>query len=97
MQYKRAAGLYVSGICLLLGGPLVTFIGTTFGTWVVANNPSNSLSGVFIGVAVFGALIGIIGFFMLVVAAHRALVKIDGLPVRIPSVSKESWTANPRQ
>ena len=74
----------------------MTFIGTTFGTWAVVNNPSNNLSGLFIGVAVFGALLGIIGFFMLVVAAHRALVKIDALPVRIPSVSKESWTANPR-
>lgn len=47
----------------------MTFIGTTFGTWAVVNNPSNNLSGLFIGVAVFGALLGIIGFFMLVVAA----------------------------
>ncbi|MDD1477907.1 hypothetical protein [Arthrobacter sp. H16F315] len=54
MQYKRAAGLYVGGICLILGGPLVTFIGTTFGTRAVVNNPSNNLSGLFIGVAAFG-------------------------------------------
>ena len=96
MQYKRAAGLYVGGICLILGGPLVTFIGMTFGTWAMVNSPSNNLSGLFIGVAVLGGLLGIIGFFMLVVAAHRALVKIDALPVRTPSVSKESWTASPR-
>lgn len=65
------------------GGPLVSFIGTTFGTWSAVNNPSTNLSGVFIGVAVFGLLLGAIGFFMLVVAAHRALVKIDALPVQV--------------
>jgi hypothetical protein len=96
MQYKRAAGLYVGGICLILGGPLVSFIGMTFGTWAAVSNPSSNLGGLFIGVAAFGALLGIIGLFLLVAAAYRALVKLDALPVRIPSVSKESWTASPR-
>lgn len=96
MQFRRAAGLYVGGICLFLGGPLVSFIGTTFGTWFTANNPSNNLSGLFIAVTVFGFLLGIIGFFMLIVAAHRALVKIDALPVRLPAASRENWPADHR-
>lgn len=96
MQYKRAAGLYVGGICLILGGPLVSFIGTTFGTWGLLNDPSGNLGGLFIGVAIFGVLLGIVGLFMLVVAAHRALVKIDALPVRSPSISRETKAADYR-
>lgn len=96
MQYKRAAGLYVGGICLIIGGPLVSFIGTTFGTWGLINDLSGNLSGLFIGVAAFGVLLGIIGLFMLVVAAHRALVKIDALPVRMPTASRDNMTADYR-
>jgi hypothetical protein len=96
MEFKRAAGLYVFGVSLILGGPLVSFIGTTFGTWSAVNNPSNNLTGLFIGVAIFGVLLGVVGFFMLVVAAHRALVKIDALPARLPSASRERWPADHR-
>jgi hypothetical protein len=96
MEFRRAAGIYVGGISLILGGPLVSFIGNTFGTWYSVRNPTNNLSGVFIGIAVFGVLLGIVGFFMLVVAAHRALVKIDALPARLPAASRENWTADHR-
>lgn len=81
---------------MLLGGPLLTFIGTTFGTWVALSDPSRDLSGIFIGIAVFGILLGIIGFFLLVAAAYRALVKIDALSVGIQSVSREKWPADSR-
>ncbi|WP_104174878.1 hypothetical protein [Arthrobacter sp. Y81] len=94
MQFERAAGLYVGGISLILGGPLVGFIATSFGTWFTVNNPGNNLGGVVIGVAVFGLLLGVVGLLMLVVAVHRALVKIDALPVRVPSISREEWPAN---
>jgi uncharacterized membrane protein len=95
MQYKRAAGLYVAGICLILGGPLVSFIGTSFGTWFAFNNPATNMSGLFIGVAVFGGLLGIVGLFMLVAAAYRALVKIDALSVSA-QVNKQSYSVDYR-
>lgn len=95
MQYKRAAGIYVAGICLILGGPLVSFIGTSFGTWFAFNNPATNMSGLFIGIAVFGALLGIVGLFMLVAAAYRALVKIDALPVGAQA-NMQSYSANYR-
>jgi hypothetical protein len=44
---------------------------------------------VFIGLAVLGVLLGFIGVIMLVVAAHRALVKIDALPVRVQPASAD--------
>jgi hypothetical protein len=82
MQYKRSAGIYVAGISLICAGPLLTFIGTTFGTWSAANN-DRGLNVVFIALAVLGVIVGFIGVIMLVVSTQRALVKIDALPVRV--------------
>lgn len=80
--FPRSAGIFVAGISLIFGGPLITFIGTTFGTWPAARNNDSGLNAVFIGLADFGMIAGFIGFIMLVVAAHRALVKIDALDLR---------------
>lgn len=95
MQFKRSAGIYVAGICLFIGGPLLSFIGTTFGTWSSLSNPANAreLTALFIGLTVFGILLSIVGFFMLVVAAHRALVKIDALPVRAMGPTRQAWSS----
>jgi hypothetical protein len=90
MQYKRSAGIFVAGISLIIGGPLLTFIGTTFGTWSAATNNDSVLNVVFIGLAVLGVIVGFIGVIMLVVAAHRALVKIDAIPVRVQSADPRS-------
>lgn len=95
MEYKPSAGIFVGGICLLIGGPLVGFIRTTFGTWAAARGGADgNLTGILIGVVVFGALLGIIGIFMLVAAAYRALVKIDALPVNVRSPRRENWPAD---
>lgn len=80
MEFKRAAGLYIAGICLFFGGPLLASIATALEPWAAAD-----LTGLLIGVAVFGILLGLIGLVMLVVAAYRALVKIDALPVQLPA------------
>ncbi|MDP9982950.1 putative membrane protein [Pseudarthrobacter oxydans] len=85
MQFKRSAGIFVAGISLIFCGPLLTFIGTTFGTWSAASKSDSGLNAVFIGLAVFGLIAGFVGVIMLVVAAHRALVKIDAIPVRVQS------------
>ncbi|MET3811233.1 hypothetical protein [Arthrobacter sp. UYEF3] len=51
---------------------------------------------VLMGIAVLGGVLGLTGFVMLIVAAHRALLKIDGLPVRIQPASRQDWLAPTR-
>jgi hypothetical protein len=93
MQFKRAAGLYVAGICLFLGGPLLAYGASMFGAWSAFIGDQEQLTGLFIGIAVFGILLGVIGFFMLIVAAYRALVKIDALQVGAAAQRSERWTS----
>lgn len=88
MQFKRSAGIFVAGISLVFGGPLLSFIGITFGAWSASKNDSG-LSAVFLGLAVLGYIVAFVGLIMLVVAAHRALVKIDALPVRVQSSQRQ--------
>ncbi len=47
-----------------------------------------------IGVAVLGVITSFVGFILLIVAAYRALVKIDALPVRVQSAQRQSWPAS---
>lgn len=90
MQFKRSAGVFVAGVTLILVGPLLALIGTTFGTWSFTSLRDGNMSGVFIGLAALGGRVSLIGFILLVVSAHRALVKIDALPVRVQS-SRQDW------
>lgn len=90
MQFKRSAGVFVAGITLILAGPLLSLIGTTFGTWSFTSLRDGNMSGAFIALAALGGLVSFIGFILLVVAAHRALVKIDALPVKAQS-SRQDW------
>lgn len=90
MKYKNAAGLFVSGVSLILASPLIVFIAMTFGARAAFTDPSTDVSGPFLGVAAFGGLLGIVGLILLVGAIYRALVKIDALPVMLPSADRES-------
>ena len=89
MKYKNAAGLFVSGITLILASPLIVFIAMTFGARAAFTGSSTDVSGLFLGVAVFGGLLGLVGLVQLVGATYRALVKIDALPVMLPSANRE--------
>lgn len=91
MEFKRSAGVFVAGISLFFGGPLLAFAGQMFMAWAISRN-DRGLVAVLIGVAILGAVLGLVGFFMLVVAAHRALVKIDALPVRAQQMSRQEWS-----
>ncbi|QOD04335.1 hypothetical protein [Pseudarthrobacter sp. BIM B-2242] len=51
------------------------------------------MAAISIAVVVFGLLLGVVGFFMLMVAIHRALVKIDALPV-LTQPSQRQHTAS---
>ena len=90
MEFKRSAGIFVAGVTLLLGGPLLSLIATTLRTYAASSN-DGGLSAVSIGLAVFGFLIGFVGIIMIVVAAHRALVKIDAFPVRLQPAQRQHW------
>jgi hypothetical protein len=90
MQFKRSAGVFVAGVTLVVAGPLLSLIGATFGSWSIASLRDGNMSGAFLGLAALGGLVSFIGFILLVVAAHRALVKIDALPVRAQP-SRQDW------
>lgn len=106
MQFRRSAGIFVTGICFVVGGPLLAIIGSTFGTLTVfvgmsgtpgaAPNPETGMAGFFIILMVVGALLSIIGFFLLIAAVHRALVKIDALPAGAQSANRDNWYSNRR-
>lgn len=101
MQFRRSAGIYVAGVCLFLGGPLVTFIASIYWTTVMARGSDQGLATILVGVMFSGGLMGVVGFFMLIVAAHRALVKIDALQVPAPAAasgySQDSWPEQDEQ
>jgi len=81
MQHKPAAGIFVGGVTMSICGPILATASGFFASWAFTRG-DNGLVAVFVGIAVFGALLALIGFFMLIVAAHRALVKIDALPLQ---------------
>ncbi|MDR6439095.1 hypothetical protein J2790_004270 [Paenarthrobacter nicotinovorans] len=88
MQFKRSAGLFLTGFWLSIGGTVVGWLGA-----MTAISSSNSYfsSGPDAG-SVFAMLLGgaagVAGFICLAVAAHRALYKIDALyvPVKMDGV-----------
>jgi hypothetical protein len=93
VEFKRSAGIFVAGISLFLGGPLLSYAGILFMALSASRN-DRGLTAVFVSLSIFGALLGLVGFFMLLVATHRALIKIDALPVRIQSAQRQSWPAD---
>ncbi|WP_459383827.1 hypothetical protein [Arthrobacter humicola] len=93
MEFKRSAGVFVAGISLFLGGPLLSYVGIIFMAVSASRNDSGLLA-VFVGVSILGAVAGLVGFFMLLVATHRALAKIDALPLRIQSAQRQSWAGD---
>lgn len=92
MEFKRSAGIFVAGISLFFGGPLLSFIGTTFAT-LFASKDENGLASMFFGLALFGVVVSLAGLILIIVAAHRALVKIDALPTRVQTVQRQNWPA----
>ncbi|CAN7465075.1 hypothetical protein LJR013_003179 [Pseudarthrobacter oxydans] len=88
MQCKPAAGIFVGGVSMSICGPILATASVYFATWAIAGGDSG-MASVFIAVAAVGGLLALIGFFMLIVATHRALVKIDALPLQVQSRQRE--------
>ncbi|MBT2566571.1 hypothetical protein J7I84_08705 [Arthrobacter sp. ISL-85] len=93
MEYKRSAGVYVGAISLLFAGPLLAVGGGYFTSWAALRNDSG-LVAIFIAVMVLGSVVSFVGILMLIVSMHRALVKIDALPVRTQSGQRQEWHAD---
>lgn len=103
MEFRRSAGIFVTGICFVVGGPVLAFIGSTFGAWATfagidggPDAPSSDMAGFFIVLVIVGALLSIVGFCLLIAAVHRALVKIDALPVGVQPGNRDNRVSNRR-
>lgn len=86
MQFRRSAGIYVVGICLVVGGLLLNLIGIPFGARAsfagfTGDAALSEMTGFFIALAIAGPLLALVGLRFLIAATHRALVKIDAMPV----------------
>lgn len=71
---------------MALGGPVLGALGAAIAAPNIAALYTGKVNqgGLMIGVviAVVGSLLAVAGYIMILVAVHRALVKIDALPVR---------------
>lgn len=88
MEFKRSAGVFVAGISFFFGGPLLSFVANLFLVWSAARG-DDGMVAVFMGVVFVGGALALVGFVLLLVATHRALVKIDALPVRAPAAPRQ--------
>lgn len=93
MKFKKSAGLFVTGVTFLIAGPLLIFIGSIFGAGTLLMNTSSEFTAVVIGVNLLGGLLSLIGSILLIGATYRALVKIDALPVLVPTSNRQNWPA----
>lgn len=91
MQFKRSAGIFVAGITLFFAGPLLSVIGAAFGAWSITSINDRGISGALLALAALGWVVSLVGVILMIVAAHRALVKIDALPVRSESAFRQGW------
>ncbi len=71
LQFNRSAGIFVTGVWLTIGGPVLGWLG-------MAAMTSSSIGGLF---ALIGGAAGIAGSICIAVAIYRALSKIDALHV----------------
>jgi hypothetical protein len=90
MHYKPAAGMFVGGVTMSLCGPILGSASGYFATMAFARGDA-SMANVFMIVALFGGLLTLIGFIVLIVAIYRALVKIDALSTRTRSSDRDDW------
>lgn len=74
MRFNRSAGIFVTGVWLTIGGPLLGWLG-------MAALTSSSAGGLF---ALVGVAAGVAGSICIAVAFYRALSKIDALHVPMP-------------
>ncbi|MBT2547844.1 hypothetical protein [Arthrobacter sp. ISL-65] len=86
MRFQRSAGIFKAGILMAIGGPIFGALGAAIAAPNIAAlyTGNSNRGGLMIGaiLAGVGVLLAVAGYIMILVAVHRALVKIDALPVR---------------
>ncbi|MEO5313191.1 hypothetical protein PV772_03565 [Pseudarthrobacter sp. CC12] len=80
MNFKPSAGLFVGGVTMSICGPILSSGCWFFASMAVVRG-DQQMAMIFWIVAGVGALLGLVGSFVLIAAVHRALVKIDALPL----------------
>ncbi|MBX7443370.1 MULTISPECIES: hypothetical protein [unclassified Arthrobacter] len=93
MQLKPAAGLFVGGVTMCICGPILG-TGAGFFANMALFRGDQQMAMVFWIVAALGVLLALIGFFVLVAAAHRALIKIDALPTGATAQHRQHWPSD---
>jgi hypothetical protein len=86
MRFARSAGIFQAGVLMAIGGPILGALGAVIAAPNFASLYAGNVNrgGLVIGliIAAVGLLVAVAGYIMILVAVHRALVKIDALPVR---------------
>jgi hypothetical protein len=86
MRFERSAGIFKAGVLMAIGGPVLGALGAVIAAPNIAALYAGNVNrgGLLIGliIAAVGSLLAVAGYIMILVAVHRALVKIDALPVR---------------
>lgn len=93
MQYKPAAGIFVGGVTMSIFGSLLGSASGFFASMAFARGDQAMVS-VFLVVAGLGGILALIGLIMLIVATHRAFVKIDALPTGAAARQREHWPSD---
>lgn len=97
MQFKKSAGVFLTGLILSVVGGVGATISASIAAAAAAARSLYSSSGGSTGAAVMAFIFGLlslIGFIMLCQGAYRALVKIDALPVPAPEKAAENMPEN---
>ncbi|MFK4295009.1 putative membrane protein [Arthrobacter sp. GAS37] len=88
MEFSKSASVFLSGIIFIVGGSALSwFFGFIAGVAVTRNSDPQ----LFVILAFCALGLVLLGFIQLVVAAYRALVKIDALRVPVPRAVEQEW------
>lgn len=88
LEFSKSAGLFLSGIIFIVGGSVLSWAFNFFAGILVSRNSDPQLFMVLTSCAL-GLVV--LGFIQMVVAAYRALVKIDALHVPAPRAVESEW------
>lgn len=83
VRHKRSAKIFVIGICLWIGGPVLVVVGSSLVTLPDMSGPTTSenvIGVVSLTLMIAGALVHFLGYCFLAAAVIRALLKIDTRP-----------------
>lgn len=87
MQFKKSAFIFVTGFVVFIIGGFLNALGIS-GSIIYSVTRSiyaSSSNGGYVALTLLGSLLGLVGLIQMCTGAHRALRKIDALPVLVPA------------